>query len=184
MRRAAFILLFTSIFLISLNAKEVPLAFDSIEINVHLSEADEYIDIGFADSPVAVADSKFPIDSLEHLTLIEEERETGHVLKESVHAYWNVISPNNFRLSLSGTVLTNDNGDVLDFVASWIPFGDDEPVNVGENGNLEAKELYTHRPEIGLSHMGSSEVSIETEVLENASPGVYHGDFILLVESE
>ena len=155
-----------------------------IKINVPLSEAEEQIEVGFTDSPIAAQQSREEIIKLENLSLDTEEIEGGHILSQNVHAYWNVVSPNNFTLSLSASDLTDDSGNTLSFTARWIPHMKEEEVVIEENGSYEAKEVYTHNPSNGLSHIGSSEVQIETSPLGNAIPGVYRGRFILRVEGE
>lgn len=184
MRKMAIILLFTSIFILSLNAEESILLSNKVEINVKLDEADEFIEIGFTDSPISSRSVKPTINRLEYLRLEYEERPEGNILSKKVFAYWNVVSPNEFKILLSASPLVNENGGNLDFTVTWIPFRNEEVVCLGEEGNFEALEIYTHSPDLSLSHTGSLEISIETDVLESALPGVYHCELIMFVESE
>ena len=175
------ILLFTSIFNYCF-ATEV-LESSSAKVNILLTESEEMIVLGFSYEPVISRSINLP-EKIDNLPLLVEEKENGHILSETVHAFWHVISPNDLKVKVTATPLSDDYGNTLDFIAYWIPSGEEEFVFLGEDGNLEAEEVYVHSPDDGIMNTGSVEVKIETEELIGNIPGVYHGEFILMVEGE
>ena len=178
MRKLAFllILLITLSFLHAIDNEDVSLlmSFSPDEEITH------HVEVGFSDEPVSA--SSITRGRLDSLSLEEEERAGAHVLSGSLHAFWDVRSTENFRIHMSAETLTDENGNELSFISSWVPHAKDEMVYLGDEGESEKELVYTHHPEISISHQGSTELSIETDNLEGSVPGVYRGSLILIVE--
>ena len=162
-------------------------ATDTVSVVMSLDmteEMEHFVEIGFVEPDVLSRSIELASYELEKTELEIDETGGGAILSKDLQVYWNVSSPNSFRVMLTGSPFMDESGSILNYSASWIPHEEDEEVSIGRDGDMSAQKIYSHHPENSLSHSGTADLRIETDELINAIPGHYHGVLTLIVEDE
>lgn len=144
-------------------------------------------EFGFSTVPVSTKDSPVnPVDGgvmeLSQLASVD-----GLSYSSGVHAYWKVLSSESFELELSGSGLTDKNGNILHLTGSWSPEGYDslDSSSFAKEDGYSAKPVLNHDPDAnGMSNHGSVEIMFETEEASHLPPGVYTGTITLGVKAK
>lgn len=165
----------------------VSAATDSVSTTMYLdmNKMEHSVALGFIEAsdiiPYSLDLSSY---SLDKVGLEEELIDKDGILSKDIRVFWDISSPRNFKVLLTGSPLSDNSGNMLDFSVTWIPYEKDEEVSIGLDGDFSKQEIYTHHPELSLSHSGTADLRIETETLSTVIPGTYHGELTLVVEDE
>ena len=138
------------------------------------------VEIGFSESEVASNDSV--VDKIENLNLSIDENHVANNLSNPVYAYWKIMSASNLSISIYGNrslqSLFGDSGTIdwgiglLDDISEESGMPDIQSYN-------QVQTLYTHSPGSGIQSVGSKQIGIVTDNLDNAAAGEYTANLVL-----
>ncbi len=185
MRKAAlFILLFTSLFILPLNAEE-PMVQSEVKINLALSGLDE-VEFGFSDDPDILG--KDEIDSIPYVSLETIETNSDRIIAgTNLYIYYRIQSDKSFKITLESaplSALEKEEGEI-----KWCSLIHDHEIDGFEHDvfggdDYAPKLIYEHNPGIAIGSEGIIPITIRTEDLTYVPVKSYSTEIILTLSVE
>lgn len=188
MRKAAlFILLFTSLFILPLNAEE-PMVQSEVKINLALSGLDE-VEFGFSDDPDIL--DKDEINSIPYVSLETIATNSDSIIAGSnLYIYYRIQSDKSFKITLESaplSALKKEEGEI-----KWWSLIHDHEIDGTTTFEHEffggddyaPKLIYEHNPGIAIGSEGIIPITIRTEDLTYVPVTSYSTEIILTLSVE
>lgn len=148
------------------------------------------IEIGFSENAVYTMQSS--VDAIDTLRLDITPEQVADNSRSPLYAYWKVMSGSNLVISLYGNeslgnLTIPDSEEEIGWNIGLLDDGQgarDASVPSDIRAYDQTQTLYTHSPSSGVQGVGSRQIGIVTDPLDNAAAGQYAAELVMDIKVE